>query len=466
MGQQKHYLGLGEIAQQIQSGETSSVAVTQLLFDRINTSCSALNAYISLMQNEALEHARQADIDIANGNIKSALHGVPIAVKDIFDSKGSITTAAMSLRENAQAANQDATAIARLKAAGTIILGKLNMTEGVYAEHLPPYNPPLNPWDEKLYPGASSSGSGVAIATGQCYAAISSDTGGSIRIPTATNGVTGLKPTWGRVSRHGVFELAATLDHVGVIARTAQDTGLILGAMAGADDRDPTASQNPVPDYTAGLGTDLSGLRIGIDRNWISKDVDSEIVSALLNALDTMQALGAQIIDIEFPDPTQIVEDWFGVCAVQTAFAHRDTYPSQKDQYGPGLSALIDMGLSMSGTDYQQMILRREEFTGRVQKLFSDIDLIACPALAFKPPSLERMAVVDEEIVSGVHRFTCSFTMARNPTITMCGGFSEDGLPLAIQFVAPHFEEHRLIKAGYAFQRSTDWHLKHPADYG
>ncbi|MBZ9772377.1 amidase [Mesorhizobium sp. CO1-1-8] len=457
-----HYLGLKEIGDLIRLRRTTSLAVTEALLERIATRAD-LNAFIVRTADLALEQAHRADSELGSGKVRGLMHGVPIALKDIVDMTGFPTTAGMPIRRNA-AANSNATVVQRLEDAGAVILGKLNLTEGVYAEHLAPYGPPLNPWDRNRWPGASSSGSGVAVAAGLCYGAVSSDTGGSIRLPSAANGVTGLKPTWGRVSRHGVFELAATLDHVGPMTRNAVDAGLMLGVMAGFDPSDPTSSSLPVPDYLATLNNDLSDLRIGLDRDWVSNGTDAATVAALMQLLEIMRFLGAEIVEIEFPDPSQIVFDWFGVCAAQTALAHAETFPSRKAEYGPALADLLELGNRMSATEYQKVMLRREEFAGRVQAVFRHVDLIACPVLAFPVPTLERMSQVDDEMISGLHRFTCSFTMSRNPTITLPGGKTADGMPIAVQLVAPHFQEASLVRAGQAFQSATSWHLKHPAE--
>lgn len=455
-----YYLGLTEIAALIRLRQLSSVAVTEALFERIER-CADLNAYITVTANLALEQAHRADVEIESGRVRGPLHGVPIGLKDIFDLKGVATTAGMPLRRD-WVATSNATVVERLINSGGVILGKLNLTEGVYAEHLEPYGPPFNPWNKDRWPGASSSGSGVAVAAGMCFGAVSSDTGGSIRLPSAVNGVTGLKPTWGRVSRHGSYELAATLDHIGPITRSAVDAGLMLGAMAGFDVADPTSSCATVPDYTLNLNTNLSDLSIGIDRRWISDGVDAGTVDTLLSSLEVMRSLGARIVDINFPDPSQIVFDWFAVCAAQTALAHQDTFPARKAEYGPALATLLELGNSMSAMDYQGVMLRREEFAGRVQAAFRGVDLIACPVLAFPVPTLDQMTRVDDEMISGLHRFTCSFTMARNPTLTMPGGVAEDGMPIAFQLVAPHFREDVLVRSGHAFQNATEWHLRHP----
>lgn len=459
-----HTLELHQVAQQLRTGALSAVEVTDALLGRIRQTYPHLNAFITLCAEDARAQAVHADKALGQGNVLGPLHGVPVALKDIYDLAGVPTTAAMPSRVNHRA-TQDATVVKRLKAAGAVILGKLNMTEGVYAEHLAPFGPPVNPWDVTLWPGASSSGSGVAVAAGLCYGAVSSDTGGSIRLPTAANGVTGFKPTWGRVSRNGVFELAATLDHVGPIARSAIDCGMMMGVMAGLDPDDPTTSTRPVPNFPQGpQNGDLKGLRIGLDHAWVSKDVDPQTTAALMDTLNTLTGLGAEVVKINFPDPTQIAFDWFNVCAPQTARVHRDSFPSERDGYGGALAHLLDLGNGMSAVDYQEALLRREVFAGKVQALYLDCDLIICPALGIEVPTIERMTQVDDDMIVALHQFTCSFTMSRNPTITMPAGNRKigSGPPIVVQLVAPHFHEETLVRTGAAFQSVTNWHTRHP----
>jgi amidase len=252
----QHYSELVEIGRLIQKRELSSVEATQSQLNRIAQLDGQLKSYAYVMATSALEQAEAADLEIAAGKVRGPLHGVPIAVKDLCWTKDAPTAAGMKIyRDNRP--KEDATVVIKLKEAGAIILGKLQLTEGAYADHHPEIDPPRNPWDARLWSGASSSGSGVATAAGLCYGSLGSDTGGSIRFPSAANAVTGLKPTWGRVSRYGVFELAATLDHIGPMARSAVDCGVMLGAIAGADPNDPTAVLEQVPDYLAGLSGSL-----------------------------------------------------------------------------------------------------------------------------------------------------------------------------------------------------------------
>jgi amidase len=458
-----HYSELVEIGRLVQKRELCSVAATQAQLDRIRQLDGQLKSYAYVMTTSALEQARAADQEIAAGKVRGPLHGVPIAVKDLCWTKDAPTAAGMKIyRDNRP--REDATVVIKLKEAGAVILGKLQLTEGAYADHHPEVDPPRNPWDARLWSGASSSGSGVATAAGLCYGSLGSDTGGSIRFPSAANAVTGLKPTWGRVSRYGVFELAATLDHIGPMARSAVDCGAMLGAIAGADPNDPTAVLEPVPDYLAKLSGSLQGTRIGVDPRWTSEGVDAASTRIFQNALRVAADLGAKIHEIAFPDPTNMITDWFPLCGVETAVAHETTYPARKSDYGPGLAGLIELGLQQSGTDYQKIVLRREAFRGLVRAVFEKVDLLAVPAQTFAAPTLAKMATLGEnpELIAGLLRFSCPFDMTGSPSITLPGGFTESGGPVAFQFIGRHFDEARLVAAGDAYQRVTDWHRRHP----
>lgn len=461
MSQDLVFLELTDAADLMFAGKVSSTTLTETMLERIAGEGHELNAYITVTADLAKKQAKAADDRRREGKALGRLDGIPIAVKDVFDLVGQPTTAGMPLRRNERAA-QDATVIGRLQQAGAVILGKLNLTEGVYAEHLPPYGPPLNPWNRSRWPGASSSGCGVAVAAGLCFAALGTDTGGSIRLPSAANGITGLKPTWGRVSRHGTFELASTLDHVGPMARSARDAALMLQAIAGPDPNDPTAAQVPVPDYSAATDAGVSGMVIGIDENWISDRVNPATTDSVMAAARVLESRGAILRAVTFPDPDQIVQDWFDVCAVQTALAHAETFPARRAEYGPALAQLLDLGNMMTGLDYQRVLLRRAEFAGRVQSMFSGIDVLAIPALACPVPTLDRMTRVDDQMIYDLHRFTCSFTMSGNPTITLPSGWQADGMPIVTQFVAAHFREDSVLRIAGEFQRSTDHHKRHP----
>lgn len=459
--QELHNFGLLEAAQLVQTRQVSSVELTEAMLHRISSLNPKLHAFVQVMTEAALESANAADRDIANGRLQSPIHGVPLAIKDIFWTKGFPTSAGMRIHKDF-VAETDATAVSRLRNAGGVLLGKLTLTEGVYAEHRPPFEAPINPWNSNYWSGASSSGSGVSVASCLCYGALASETGGSIKLPSAANGVTGIKPTWGRVSRHGVFELAATLDHVGAIARNAADTAAILSVIAGPDPLDPTASQLPVPPYLDNLNKGVRNLRIGIDPAWMVNDVDAVTSGALEGAVEVLCAQGAQRKSVKLPDPTKMIWDWFGLCAVQTALAHKRTYPERQQEYGPALTDLLKIGHSLSGLEYQELLLRREKFRGEMNEIFEHVDLLALPVLSFPTPTLQRMTNIDDDLIAGLHRYTCPFNMSGHPGIVMPCGFTTQRTPIAFQLVGPHFSEDRLFSAAHEFQKNTDWHNLHP----
>ena len=463
MTQDLHYLDLLSVGRLIQSRVTTSAEVTRHMLDRIGRIDGSLGSYFTVVADHAMAQAQEADSELSRGTCRGALHGVPIAVKDLLDTVGIPTSHGMPMQKD-YVANANATVITRFREAGAVLLGKLTQTEGAFADHHPDVKPPSNPWGEALWSGASSSGSGVATAAGLCFGSIGTDTGGSIRFPSAMNGVTGLKPTWGRVSRYGVHELAASLDHVGPMARTAADTAAMLQCIAGADPKDPTASQEPVPDYLALMTRGMRGLRIGVDEAWTIERVDAAAQRALHDAIGAIESLGGQTRSVQFPDAEQALQDWTALCAVETAVFHEDRYPANKHAYGPALSALIEQGRSLSAVEYQKLWLARADFRGRVSALFQDVDLLLVPAFAISGPSKELMTRfgTDAELFSGMLRYTCPFDMTGHPTITLPGGWTATGAPVAFQFVAPHFGETLLFRAGWAYQQVTDWHRRHP----
>lgn len=458
-----HYLELLEVGQLIQSGKLCAKEVTESMLARIRTLDPQLGSYCLVMEESALAEAAKADQEISAGLQLGLLHGVPIAVKDLCWTEGVTTAAGMPLYQDFQP-QEDATVVKKLRAAGAVILGKLQMTESAYVDHHPDIEPPKNPWNAAHWAGVSSSGSGVATAAGLCFGSLGTDTGGSIRFPSAANNLTGLKPTWGRVSRYGVFELAATLDHIGPMTRSAKDAGAMLGVIAGADRQDPTAVQLPVPDFLAHLTADLSGIRIGLDTSWATQRIDQPTEAVLQGALAELAALGAEVVEVSFPDVTDALVDWFPLCAVEAAVAHESTFDAHLAMYGPAFRAIVENGRKLSGTDYQKIILRRHAFTGKVNAIFQGIDLLIVPVTGVSAPTLAQIARmgVDEELMSAMLRYTCPFDLSGHPTITLPGGFDTQGMPIGFQLVAERFAEELLVRVGAAFQQATDWHQQHP----
>jgi amidase len=457
------WLDLGALADRIRSRELSAVEVARAMLRRIERLDPALRAYARTTPELALEQASEVDARLARGEDVGALAGVPVAVKDLCWTRGVPTAAGTTVFADF-VPGTDATVVRRLREAGAVLLGKLQMTEAAFSAHHPDLVPPRNPWDAAAWTGSSSSGSGVATAAGLCHGSIGTDTGGSIRFPSAACGVTGLKPTWGRVSRFGAFELAASLDHLGPMCRSAADCGLMLGAIAGPDADDPTALHAPVPDFAAGDPGRLDGVRIGFDEAWATGDVEPEVGHAVDTARRAFEALGAAIVPVAMPDTDPVVAAWLPICAAEAAVAHAPTFPSRRERYGPMLAALLDRGLALSATDLQRALLVRAAFVGRMSATVAAVDLLLMPAMPLAAPSLAAIGALrtDPEHRIRLQRYTAPFDMTGQPTITLPAGVTARGLPVAAQLVAGPLREDLLVRAGRAFQRESDWHRRRP----
>lgn len=460
-----HYLSLDEVARRLKARTLTSVDATGAILDRIDRLDPQLKSYATLTRDRALADAAARDAETEAGTSRGPLHGVPIAVKDLCNTAGVATAAGMAIHR-ANVPGEDATVVARLKARGAVILGKLQMTEGAYGAHHPSIPAPLNPWNAAYWTGSSSSGSGAATAAGLCFASLGSDTGGSIRFPSTMNGLTGLKPTWGRVSRAGVFPLAESLDHIGPMTRSALDCAIVLGAIAGADERDPTASPAPVPDYAATLGQGVKGKRVG--RPVALAGLDDDGRRALEGALEVFAKAGATIVDVSLPAGfDQAAVDWVPLCAVECALAHAATYPARAGEYGGVLAGLIDTGRRLSGTELAGLQLRRAALTGGLNRLLASIDLLLMPVMPRAVWSLEALAAAGRapQTVGMRLRYTAPFDMSGHPTLTLPGGMTQEGMPVGFQIVSRAFDEAGILAAGHAYQQSTDWHLRRPSQY-
>ena len=460
-----HYLGLTELATKLRSREVSPVAVTETMLTRIAALDPTLRSYVGLMVDSAKAEARTAEREIAAGNYRGPLHGVPLAVKDLCDAKGVQTSAGMPrVRGNIPPATRDATVVARLRAAGAVILGKLQLTEGAVAHHHPDIAPPINPHHAGYWSGASSSGTGVAVAAGLCFGGLGSDTGGSIRFPSYANGITGLKPTWGRVSRAGVFALSWSLDHIGPMARSAADCAAMLNVLAGADDDDPTALRAPVPDYTYKLDGDLRGLRVGIVENFGAGNIDTANVAAMRECLAVLKEAGATIVPVSFPDSAAALAAWTPLCTAEVAAYHAANYPARAADYGPGLAGLLDTGITTSGMDYALAHDVRQAFRGQLARLFASVDVVIVPAFARPNLTLEDFSSFGSKVDdwSNLLRFTAPFDLSGTPTLSLPAGCHNDGAPFGFQLVAGDLQEALLLRAGHAWQRATDHHRLRP----
>jgi len=453
-----HYLSLDEVARRLKARKVSSVEATQAMLDRIARLDPKLKSYATLTPERALADAASRDAETAAAQALGPLHGVPIAVKDLCNTAGVATAAGMAIhRGNVPA--KDATVVARLKAAGAVILGKLQMTEGAYGVHHPSVSPPVNPWNAAYWPGVSSSGSGVATAAGLCFASLGSDTGGSIRFPSSMNGLTGLKPSWGRVSRAGVFALAESLDHIGPMCRSALDAAIVLGVIAGADDDDPTAAPHIVADYAGAVSSGVKGRRLGVPKNLLGLDGDAQ--RAFEGARATLERAGATLVDVILPPFDEAALKWLQICAVEAALAHEATFPSRRAEYGPEFAGLLEIGHGLSALELARLQLLRARVAGQIERLLSSVDLLLVPAMG-AAPSLKTIATRTPETITARLRYTAPFDMSGHPTLTLPGGMTADGVPVGFQIVGRHFAEAEILAAGHAFQQASDWHLKRP----
>ncbi len=455
-----HYLSLAALARRLKAREFSSVEATQAILDRIASLDPKLKAYAIVTPEQALQDAARLDQESATGKVRGPLHGVPIAVKDLCNTAGIATAAGMAIHR-AHVPSKDATVVRRLKEAGAVLLGKLQMTEGAFGTHHPSIPAPLNPWNAAYWTGASSSGSGSATAAGLCYGSLGSDTGGSIRFPSTMNGVTGLKPTWGRVSRAGVFALADSLDHIGPMARDALDAAILLGVIAGIDPDDPTASPAPVSDYAGAIATGVAGKRIGLPVGL--GDLSDDVQRVLAGAAAVFKKAGAELVDVKLPASLeQGARDWVPLCAVETALAHEATYPARAAEYGPTLAAFIAAGRRTSGIELARLQVRRAALSGDLTKLLASLDLLLMPVMGQAAWTISGLEAAgrDPETVAARLRYTAPFDMSGQPTLTLPGGLTAAGIPVGFQIVGPAFGEVAVLAAGHTYQQATDWHLK------
>ena len=470
-----HYRTIVEISKMIKSKEISSVALTQLMLDRIEKVDASLHSFLTVMKKSALARARELDEELEAGKYRGPLHGVPIAVKDLIYTKGVATTGGMKVL-NDFLPDFDATVVRKLEEAGAVLVGKLNVTEGAMVGYHRDFEIPINPWGETLWSGVSSSGSGVATAAGLCFGSLGTDTGGSIRFPSMANGIVGLKPSYGRVSRHGVLPLAESLDHIGPMTRSVEDAAILFEAIAGEDPNDPTSLAIPVPDMRKDIDNGIAGLRIGFDRDYALNGVDSGLAIAIEKALEVLEELGAEIVDIKVPDLTNVLETWHVLCAAEAAKAHQAYYPSRADDYGAYFREFLEIGSQVDQSEIADIRQMRESFSTEFRKVLSEVDAMLSPAAGtpFAIPeglqygSLTQWEGVISEILkaSGITKRPVSFTFPHNyagtPALVVPCGFSDEGLPYTMQLSGGFLEEAMLFRIGHAYEKATSWNEQHP----
>jgi len=462
-----HWLTALEVGTAIDRSEFSSLEITQAILGRVETIGLQVRPYTLVLTERALAQAKKRDEERHAGNSRGPLHGVPIAIKDLFDLEGEPTYAGTQFLGGLGVASETACVVERLEAAGAVILGKLKMTEGAYTAHHPSVEPPINPWCPERWTGISSSGSGVAASAGLAFATLGSDTGGSIRLPSASCGLTGLKPTHGRVPLHGVFPLSSSLDHVGPMARNVADCAAIFDVICGGDPRDPQSlwlkvQSQPRP-RVASSDANVRGLRIGVDRKALEVG-DEKMAGLVLSTLDVFRERGAEIIELELPNMLAIAGAWPVICAADVANAHATTYPSHADEYGADLRGLLELGNAVTGRALAEANATRDAYAIAFDRLFDDVSAVLTPVIPIPLPADTNLGGNDLTPEEGllVMRFNIPVDMARTPSLTMPCGFTNDGAPVGFQIVARRLAEPLLFELGAAYQSATEWHQAHP----
>jgi aspartyl-tRNA(Asn)/glutamyl-tRNA(Gln) amidotransferase subunit A len=457
------HLTVAEAAAGIRKRDFSSTELTKACLERINSIDGKLHSFITVTADLALEQAEQADRELKSGKDCGPLHGVPIALKDLYATKGIRTTCHSAVLEH-WIPDHDATAVTKLREAGTVLLGKLGMHEFAFGGPSvdAPFPAVRNPWNVAHIPGGSSSGSGAALAAGLCYGALGSDTGGSIRTPSSHCGVVGIKPTYGRVSRYGVIPLSWSLDHAGPMARSVEDCAVLLQAIAGYDSKDPASANVAAPDFRAGLKDGIKGLRIGVPRvHWFdeNKGTDPQTETVFNDALKVLESLGAVIVEID-GRPFSIARKANQTILVAEAYAyHEKTLQSTPEKIGSSARRRILEGAFLSASDYITAQRARAELNNQIRENFSRIDVFVTPS-APRPP--EAFATMDPNEQNLRPSFTNPFNLTGLPAISVPGGFTEGNLPAGLQIVAQPFEESVALRVAYAFEQATDWHHRRP----
>ena len=456
--------GLLEVSQLVKTGEISSTEVTRTILERIERLNPEYKIFNTVSGDLAMEQARAADTEIQSGKYRGPLHGLPVAVKDIIDTAGVRTTYGSGLfREHVP--SEDATVIQKFKAAGAVTIGKLATTEFALYGYADDFQVPLNPWSKNHWVGVSSSGSGACVAAGLAFASLGTDTGGSIRFPSAACGVVGLKPTFGRVSRKGVFPLADTLDHVGPMTRRAVDSAIVLQALEGQDPGDPFTKKFNASDYSKVTSERLGNITVGIDIALCTEGIDPEITHATLEARGILEGLGIEVVEVDASGLLEGLEHLWLILAAEATHSHRHLYPERALDYGPVFRDLLEIGHGLSGPFIAEGNVRRYRAIAAAAALFETVDALLMPATSMTPIPVEEFPpqqVADVDSFPAMLRTTGPFNFTGNPTLNLTAGFSKEDLPLAIQFAGRHGEEETLFKLAHAFETEAGHYRKLP----
>jgi aspartyl-tRNA(Asn)/glutamyl-tRNA(Gln) amidotransferase subunit A len=463
-------LSLVQAAEAVRQGEVSAVALLEACLANLDAHEEAVNATIWVDREGALAAARAADAEHAAGGPIGSLHGLPLAHKDMYYQVGRLSTCGSAIRKDF-VPSYSATVIERLAAAGAYAFAGLNMAE--FAQngtgHNRHHGDCRNPWNLSYITGGSSSGSGAAVASRFTFAALGSDTGGSIRLPAAANGVSGIKPTQTRVSRYGVMPLSFSADNVGPLARTARDCARILSVIAGHDPRDPTSAEMPVPDYEAGLKGDLRGVRVGVPTTYFLDDVDAPVQAAFEASLAVLAGRGATLVPLKLPLMDAISTYASVVSRVEGATIHAEWMRKHPHDFATHINARLFASLAIPATYYVEALSRRGPILKAfATEVFGHVDLLVAPTIRICLPSIAATDVDNgplgtEQVAMGISINTRPFNYLGLPSMSIPCGFDPNGLPIGLQISGRPFAEGAVLQAADAYQRDTDWHARRPA---
>jgi len=455
-------LTLSEASNLIRTRTITPLELTQACLERIQQVDPVLNSFITLSADTALEEAGRAGEQIQQGNYLGPLHGTPLALKDLYETRDVRTTAGSKIFSQ-HVPDQDAYTVERLKAGGAVILGKLNMHEialGVTNVN-PHYGPCRNPWNNERISGGSSGGSAVALAGRLCFGALGSDTGGSIRIPASLCGIVGLKPSYGRVSLRGVIPLSWNMDHAGPMARTVRDAALLLQAIAGYDSRDPASIDTPVDDYLAELESGIQGLRIALAWDDFFRKTDPEVQEAVNAAARVCEGLGARVDQVPFPDAYRAARANSLMVPCDAAAFHHEQLEENPQMYGADVLQRLRTGAAYTSTEYVLARRAQTELRRKFETFFGVYDLLLTPTTAVSAPPIDGPDAVEQARL--LTRYTAPFNLTGLPAISIPCGFTASGLPIGLQMISRPWAEATLLQAAYAYEQATNWYQKEPA---
>lgn len=455
------------LSKALRKKEISPIEVTKVCLERISSFDSKINAFITVLPEKALKTARQMEKEIQKGKYRGPLHGIPYAVKDLFFTRGIRTTCGSKILKDF-IPQYDATVIYRLNSAGAILLGKLNMHEFAYGTTSvnPHYGPVHNPWNLERITGGSSGGSAAALVCSFALLTLGTDTGGSIRIPSALCGVSGLKPTFGRISKYGVYPLCWSLDHPGPMAKTVADLAIALEALAGYDPHDPCSVKNNVPNYQRALPKNLKGIRIGVPKEYFFDHLEGEVQQAVVQAIKDLKKMGARTFSISIPHLPEFSAAAFISLLAEGAACLEKWHKTRAEDLGKDVLARLNLGAVIKATQYLQAQRIRRLAQETFREVFTKVDALITPQLPIVAPPIgqETISIGDftEGVASALTRFTRIFNLTGLPTISIPCGYSSSGLPIGLQIVGKAFAEETILRVGHAYQMNTSWLKRQP----